>query len=331
MNRTLLNARNVVLTLSLVLPACEGFVCSQERIKAIELANRGAEAFRNNLYDTAEKDLKQASQVDPSYEIAYYNLGKVYQKQRKWDKAAEAFEAAVQRSPKNANYQYDLGEAYLEAKKVDQAEKALQAATEADPKLFKAHWRLGLVYKMLDQPKPADEELRKAIEANPRFSKSYVALGYLYLDYDFNKEAQQVFQGCVTAKEDDGECHNGYGLALKNLKQYEQATSEFKKAIRRNGRANICRSSSPTAGRPPTGTTSRRRTTSCTPSRGRSGPADRGRPGQSTGHRSDQEPPWACPWSLLVFFCHAPACYKNSPIFYSVSHSYAAATGRASR
>ncbi len=55
--------------------------------------------------------------------------------------------------------------------------------------------------------------------------------GYLYLDYDFNKEAAQVFQGCVTAKDDDGECHNGYGLALKNLKQYEQATGEFKKAI----------------------------------------------------------------------------------------------------
>ena len=84
---------------------------------------------------------------------------------------------------------------------------------------------------MLDRPKEADDALRHAIEANPRFSKSYVALGYLYLDYDFNKEAAQVFQGCVTAKEDDGECHNGYGLALKNLKQYEQATSEFKKAI----------------------------------------------------------------------------------------------------
>ena len=228
---SLLNARNILLAIAFVLPACEGFVCSQERIKAIELANRGAEAFKNNLYDTAEKDLKQAIQVDPTYEIAHYNLGKVYQKQRKWDKAAEAFEAAVQRSPKNANYQYDLGEAYLEAKKVDQAEKALKAATEADPKLFKAHWRLGLVYKMLDQPKQADEELRAAIEANPRFSKSYVALGYLYLDYDFNKEAAQVFQGCVTAKDDDGECHNGYGLALKNLKQYEQATAEFKKAI----------------------------------------------------------------------------------------------------
>src|SRR3954453_2767429 len=226
-----LNARSVILLLSFVLPACEGFVCSQERIKAIELANRGAENFKNNLYDSAEKDLKQAIQTDPTYVIAYYNLGKVFQKQRKWDKAVEQFELATQREPNNANYQYDLGEAYLELKNVDKAQKALQAATQADGKLFKAWWRLGLVDKMLDRPKEADDALRHAIEANPRFSKSYVALGYLYLDYDFNKEAAQVFQGCVTAKDDDGECHNGYGLALKNLKQYEQATSEFKKAI----------------------------------------------------------------------------------------------------
>jgi Tfp pilus assembly protein PilF len=229
MNRN--QSLGVVLAIACILPACEGFTCSQERIKAIELANKGAEEFKNNLYDSAEKDLKQAIQTDPSYEIAYYNLGKVAQKQRKWDKAIEAFEQAVQRKPDNANYQYDLGEAYLSANRIDEAEKALKAATAADPKLFKAWWRLGLVYKKLDRPKEADDALRHAIEANSRFSKSYVALGYLYLDYDFNKEAAQVFQGCVTAKEDDGECHNGYGLALKNLKQFEQAAAEFKKAI----------------------------------------------------------------------------------------------------
>ena len=224
-------ALGVVLAIACVVPACEGFTCSQERIKAMELSNRGTEEFKNNLYDSAEKDFKQAIQTDPSYEISYYNLGKVFEKQRKWDKAIENFEQAVQHKPDNANYQYDLGEAYSEAKRNDDAAKAFQAATAADPKRFKAWWRLGKIYVAMDRPKEADDALRHAIEANTRFSKSYVALGYLYLDYDFNKEAAQVFQGCVTAKDDDGECHNGYGLALKNLKQYEQATSEFKKAI----------------------------------------------------------------------------------------------------
>jgi tetratricopeptide (TPR) repeat protein len=149
----------ILLGIAVVLPACDGFVCSQERIKAIELANRGADEFKNNLYDSAEKDLKQAIQTDPTYEIAYYNLGKIFQKQRKWDKAIEYFEQAAQRKPDNGNYQYDLGEAYFESKKLDQAEKALQAATSADPKLFKAWWRLGMVYKILDRPKEADDAL----------------------------------------------------------------------------------------------------------------------------------------------------------------------------
>lgn len=227
----LVSPKAVVLLLAFILPACEGFVCSQQRIKAIELANRGAEAFKNSLYDTAEKDLKQAIQTDPTYDIAYYNLGKVLQKQRKWDQAAEAFESAAQKSPNNANFQYDLGEAYLESKKLDQAEKAFMAATSADSKLFKAWWRLGAVYKFLDRPKQADDAFRKAIEANSRFAKPYIELGYLYLDYDFEKEAAQVFSQCVLAKDDDAACHNGYGVALKSLKQFEQATKELKAAI----------------------------------------------------------------------------------------------------
>jgi tetratricopeptide (TPR) repeat protein len=132
--------------------------------------------------------------------MSYYNLGKVYQKQRKWDKAIEQFEQAAQRQPTNENFQYDLGEAYFQVKKLDNAEKAFEAATNANPKLFKGWWYLGMIRKLLDHPKEADEALRKSIEVNPRFAKSFVALGYLYLDYDFNKEAAQVFQGCVTGQ-----------------------------------------------------------------------------------------------------------------------------------
>lgn len=227
MNRYL----KAILALAVAMPACDQFVCSQQRIRAIESANKGVLAFQNNLYETAERELKLAIQTDPSYEIAYYNLGKVHQKQRKWDKAIEAFEQAVQRTPNNANYQYDLGEAYLEARRIDAAEGALKKASELDPKLFKAHWRLGVVYMLLERPKEADTALRKAIETNPRLDKPFVDLGHLYLDFDAAKEAEVVFSECVRANEHSAECFNGHGLALKELKQYEQAAGEFKKAL----------------------------------------------------------------------------------------------------
>jgi tetratricopeptide (TPR) repeat protein len=226
MNRGL----KLILTSSLALAACDMFV-GRQRINAIDLANKGASSYQNGLYDTAEQQLKLSIQTDPTFDLSHYNLGKVYQKQRKWDKAIEAFEAAADRAPNNANYQYDLGEAYSETKRFDRAEKAFKRATEIDPKLFKAHWRLGLVYIVLEKPKEADAALRKAIETNPRLDKPFVALGHLYLDYDAAKEAAQVFSECVRANEMSAECHNGQGLALKDQKQFEQATTEFKKAL----------------------------------------------------------------------------------------------------
>ncbi len=222
---------NVIVALAVILPACDSFVCSQNRIKAIELANRGVEHFTNKAFDSAERDLRLAIQTDPTYEKAYYNLGKVYQAQRKWDKAADAFESAVQRSPNNANFRYDLGEAYLGLKQLDKAEEALRKATELNPKLFKAFWRLGLVYIDLEQPKKADTALRQAIELNPRMDKPFIALGQLYLNWDYDKEAAQVLSECVRANENSAECYNFYGVALKELKQFPQAVQAFKQAI----------------------------------------------------------------------------------------------------
>jgi tetratricopeptide (TPR) repeat protein len=227
MNRTL----KLTLLLACALPTCDKFVCSRERIKAIEFANEGVEAFKNDLYESAERLLKRAIQTDPGYEIAHYNLGKVYQKQSKWDQAIEAFQGAAERAPTNANYFYDLGEVSLEAQKITEAEAALKKAAELDPKLFKAHWRLGMVYLGLERPKEADEALRRAIESNPRLDKPFVALGHLYLDYDLAKEAEQVFSECVRANEFSAECYNGHGLALKDLAQYGPAVDEFKRAL----------------------------------------------------------------------------------------------------
>ena len=119
-------------------PACEGFVCSQERIKAIELANRGVEAFKNNLYDTAEKELKQAIQTDPTYDIAYYNLGKVFQKQRKWDNASEAFEQAAQQRAEQRQLPVRPRRGVPRGEEDRPGREGVHGGHRADPKLFKA-------------------------------------------------------------------------------------------------------------------------------------------------------------------------------------------------
>ena len=78
--------------------------CNQERNKSIELMNHGVEMGRQKLYDRAVTDLKQAVTVDPSNDLAHFNLGIVYKDQKKWPDAANAFADAVKFSGDNASY-----------------------------------------------------------------------------------------------------------------------------------------------------------------------------------------------------------------------------------
>src|ERR1041385_2143265 len=91
-----------------------GLGCNEQRNKAIELMNQGVTKYHNRLFESAEKDLQAAIATDPSYNLAHYNLGKVYEEQRKWKDAAEEYAKAVSSEPTNENYHYDLGHAYQE-------------------------------------------------------------------------------------------------------------------------------------------------------------------------------------------------------------------------
>ena len=219
--------------------------CDVVRVQpAAHQGHRAGQQGRRRTSRTASttrpsSDLKLAIQTDPTYDIAHYNLGKVYQKQRKWDKAIEAFEAAAQRAPDQRQLPVrPRARPTSRPSRSTRPRRALKKATELDDKLFKAHWRLGLVYILLERPKEADAALRKAIEANPRMDKPFVALGHLYLDYDAAKEAAQVFSECVRANENSAECYNGHGLALKDLKQFEQATTAVQEGPGARARAD---------------------------------------------------------------------------------------------
>jgi tetratricopeptide (TPR) repeat protein len=209
--------------------------CFENRNKSIEFMNQGVEAAKQKLYSTAERQLKLASDTDPSNYLAWSNLGEVEEDQKKWDEAVKAFSEAVKLQDGNATYHYKLGLAYQELKKGDQAKAEYEAALKNDDHLFKAHFRLGTVLEAAEKFKEADAEYRKAIEGNPRFVEPYIKLGYLYLDHDYDKESVAVFQAGVLGNDSDGEVHLGLGRALQKNKQYDEAVKELRKALALNG------------------------------------------------------------------------------------------------
>ena len=51
--------------------------CNQEHNHSIEVMNKGVEEGRQKLFDSAIRDLKAATTIDPSNAAAYYNLGTI--------------------------------------------------------------------------------------------------------------------------------------------------------------------------------------------------------------------------------------------------------------
>jgi tetratricopeptide (TPR) repeat protein len=221
------------LIVSALLVAATG--CNQEHNKSIEVMNKGVEEGRQKLFDSAIRDLKTATTIDPSNAAAYYNMGVIYKDEHKWTDAADAFNGALRLDPDNPALHYELGNSLFEQGKVADAQAEFEKALKIDPKLYKAHYRLGVVLQTQDKLREADAEYRKAIDSNPRFVQPYLKLGDMYLDNDYDKEGAQVFQNAILADESNGEAHQGYAEALQKQKQYEEAIKEFQKAFANNG------------------------------------------------------------------------------------------------
>jgi len=224
--------RQLILWVGVVLVAAG---CNQEHNKSIEIMNKGVEEGRQKLFDSAIRDLKTATTIDPQNAAAFYNMGIIYKDERKWSDAADAFNSSLRLDPDNPALHYELGNALFEQAKVAEAQAEFDKALKIDPKLYKAHYRLGVVYQAQDKLREADAEYRKAIEANPRFVPPYLKLGNMYLDNDDDKQAAQVCQNAILANDAEGEAHQGLAEALQKQKQYEEAIKEFQKAVQADG------------------------------------------------------------------------------------------------
>ena len=72
---------------------------NEQRNKSIEAMNKGVEAGRQKLYDTATRNLKLATDLDPTNTLAWANQGAVYKDMRKWEECAKAFAEASKLEP----------------------------------------------------------------------------------------------------------------------------------------------------------------------------------------------------------------------------------------
>lgn len=164
--------------------------------KAKKYVESGYSYYKKGENNSAIDAYSKALLYSPKYSAAYSGLGNVYKYALKqYDDAIKNYEYAIRYD--EANYKsvyYELGYLYNEQKRYDDAISILLKAIDYEPRFSGAREELGYAYYIKARDSEAEYQLKKSIELDPKAKASYYYLGLLYCAQKKKTEALQMLQ-----------------------------------------------------------------------------------------------------------------------------------------
>jgi tetratricopeptide (TPR) repeat protein len=198
--------------------------------KVIELTGEGNTLFEKGNYTQAIELYKQALQVSPDFEWAWYGLGKAHAKQGEYDQAIEAYQKAIYIKPDFEWAWYLLGNVYMDQGNYNQAIKTYQKITYIRPDFKWVWYNLGSAYGNQEKYDQAIDAFQKAIQFNPD-DASWYNLGVTYSKSGNDFDAIIAYQKAIEIKPDKYEAWYNLGISFYDLGKYEQAITAYAKSI----------------------------------------------------------------------------------------------------
>ena len=125
-------------------------------------------------YDQAQKELKTASQVNPSNPLPYYTLGLLQQQLEKPVDAEASFRKVVRLAPTDGNGFYGLGLALSKQGKYDDAIAALKKATSLKRDFAPAMYEMANAYAAQGNTDKAQEQIDALTKLNTSQADGFV-------------------------------------------------------------------------------------------------------------------------------------------------------------
>ncbi|MDJ0633011.1 MAG: tetratricopeptide repeat-containing serine protease family protein [Xenococcaceae cyanobacterium MO_188.B29] len=230
--------------------------------------NYGNQLWRYGRYTEAVKAFRQAIELEPSFDKAYYAMGLAFWFQGEYEPAVFAFKKATEINPAPYYYWRRLGSSYLLLKKYAEARAAYDTAISQNPEDFVlyvergsvlrasedyrgaiesytqalklnsdhpwAYNNRGLAYEDLQQYDKALADYNRALEINPQLAEAYSNRGNVYLNLQQYDKALADQNRALEFNPQDANVYNNRGNVYLNLQQYERALADYTKAIEIN-------------------------------------------------------------------------------------------------
>lgn len=162
---------------ALRLDLAESYVHKKSYVAAIPLLRRSVDSDpkdprahvlfgvvlrEQGLYPQAEKELKTATELKPSWARGWKELGVLHDLQRRPADAERAHRNALELAPKDAEVWNNLGFSLYVAGRTEEAIPALEKALALDPGLIVAYNNLGFAYGRAGRLDDAERSFRTA-------------------------------------------------------------------------------------------------------------------------------------------------------------------------
>ena len=217
----------------------------------------------------AQKSFERAIELDPTFSKAWFNLGVMLERQRKYEDAMAIYEEGLTHSEtdpdlsagkisclrkmgrledaivyaqevlrKNANNvaaYSEVGAVYMEQGKLDKALFVLQQASARNgSENAKLQSVLGQVYYAQEKLPLAEQSFRKSLELDPTLIETAMYLSFLQLQNRAWSEASSTLEAALKYDPSNAALLNAHGVAKRGLGEIEEAERLYKEAYQLN-------------------------------------------------------------------------------------------------
>jgi len=157
----------------------------QKQIEAVQKHNEKVKTLNSSLaeaktleqagnYDQAITVLEQATQVDPTQDLVWFNLGDAQRGAKKYQDAIASYQQAIKIKPTVGAYHNNLADAYAKAGDTAKAVQEYDAAAAAEPANAATYYfNEGAVFTNSGKADEAIAAFDKAIQADPKKAAAY--------------------------------------------------------------------------------------------------------------------------------------------------------------
>ena len=180
-------------------------------------------------YDEALKHYQQAIDANKNYYLAYNALGDCLSQISRYEEAIEWFYKVIKIEPTFYEAYYNLGYNFNILSRFDEAIEILNEAIKLNPTNDNYYYELGSSYHNKKEYEIALEKYDKAMELNPNAIFDYKS--FLLIELLRYDEALELYEKFVKENPTNPDGHNGLGIILSEMKEYDKAIEHFQLSI----------------------------------------------------------------------------------------------------